>query len=270
MNSFFNLFGKTCIAFGLFLISWNTSTAQIIYVAPQSNYRVSSYGVMDLDLDSNGVNDFNLMAYSGQLSGQVWLHGVSINPLSDSNAVAGDTAGRVNLYSSGILLDPTVNQWNDSINFYTNIIEEITNASMGAQCGGPPSYIGVRFLIGSEMHYGWIGVMVGVSCIDIVDWAYNAQPDSSVTTGQVFTTGISSATQQFPVNIIATDHSILVQLNENSNATVTVYNSVGQLINRTTNARGETLIGMENAQAGIYFVEVTQGNKTYSKKIFLQ
>jgi len=60
--------------------------------------------------------------------------------------------------------------------------------SGGVQGGdfiGETHYIGVRFFIGTDQHYGWIRASLGdfINPLQIVDWAYNTVPDEGIITG---------------------------------------------------------------------------------------
>ncbi|MFH1156222.1 MAG: IPTL-CTERM sorting domain-containing protein [Pseudomonadota bacterium] len=50
---------------------------------------------------------------------------------------------------------------------------------------GTPGYIGVRFTIGAETHYGWIYLQstADATSTTIIDWAYEDQPDTPIHVG---------------------------------------------------------------------------------------
>ncbi len=50
---------------------------------------------------------------------------------------------------------------------------------------GAPGYIGVRFLIGANTHYGWIQIQsaADLTSTTIIDWAYEDQPDTPIHVG---------------------------------------------------------------------------------------
>ncbi len=50
---------------------------------------------------------------------------------------------------------------------------------------GTPGYIGVRFLIGANTHYGWIQIQsaADLTSTTIIDWAYEDQPDTPIHVG---------------------------------------------------------------------------------------
>lgn len=50
---------------------------------------------------------------------------------------------------------------------------------------GDERYVGVRFYIGSEQHYGWLRVSLGeyIDPMTIIDWAYESTPGVGITTG---------------------------------------------------------------------------------------
>ena len=51
---------------------------------------------------------------------------------------------------------------------------------------GKEKYVGMRFFIGAEQHYGWIRVSLGdkVDPITILDWAYESTPDEKILAGE--------------------------------------------------------------------------------------
>jgi hypothetical protein len=55
---------------------------------------------------------------------------------------------------------------------------------------GEEKYIGVRFFIGSERHYGWIRVSMNdhISPMTIVDWAYESTPETAIAIGNSYDT----------------------------------------------------------------------------------
>ena len=50
---------------------------------------------------------------------------------------------------------------------------------------GQERYIGIRFYIGTEQHYGWIRVSLGeyIDPVTIIDWAYESTPGVGINTG---------------------------------------------------------------------------------------
>lgn len=65
------------------------------------------------------------------------------------------------------------------------------NFCYGGSCDGPfaetPGYLGVRFDIGANTHYGWIQLVTavgeGVRSVTIIDWAYNDEPGVPIHVG---------------------------------------------------------------------------------------
>ncbi|MBN2522462.1 MAG: T9SS type A sorting domain-containing protein [Bacteroidales bacterium] len=61
----------------------------------------------------------------------------------------------------------------------------ISGGIQGGDFIGETRYIGVRFHIGTDIHYGWIRASLGdfIQPLEIVDWAYNTVPDEGIFTG---------------------------------------------------------------------------------------
>ncbi|MBL7884425.1 MAG: T9SS type A sorting domain-containing protein, partial [Bacteroidia bacterium] len=95
----------------------------------------------------------------------------------------------------------------------------------------------------------------------------------------VVVTGINQA-PEFSANVNvypnpATDVvNIVLSANEKANATVTIYNAVGQKVNEFSNylnGAAQTLtINTANYQAGVYFVSVNINGKLTSKKVIVK
>jgi hypothetical protein len=53
-------------------------------------------------------------------------------------------------------------------------------------------------------------------------------------------------------------------------ATLTIYNSIGQEVKQITNISGQTItISRDNLTGGLYFLRLAEENKTYANKIVI-
>jgi hypothetical protein len=133
-------------------------------------------------------------------------------------------------------------------------------------------FLGVRFLDSTgQTHYGWIHLRCfGSSKIVIINWAYESQPDSSIIAGDGWVAGIQSAQHAEFANVYSSDNVIYVHLNFTGQATISIFDDMGQLIRKEENISSDAKIEMEGVAPGIYFVEVVEGEKVFTQKIYLQ
>ncbi len=178
-----------------------------------------------LDLDTNFVDDFNMMLYVDGESytfGSYYYrynfgYGVIFNAKTDSYNNSWITRiASVPIYTYyndssflqvpmvdglelGEMIESAVNSWADidepywsgamGISYYIQYFGPYGFYSSGWAAGdfrGEEKFIGVRFYIGTEQHYGWIRVSMGdlLDPLTIVDWAYEQTPGVKIRAGE--------------------------------------------------------------------------------------
>ena len=55
-----------------------------------------------------------------------------------------------------------------------------------------------------------------------------------------------------------------------SNGTITVLNSLGQVVNSSDINNSQTIITLENIKSGIYFVRIEMSEGIITKKVFIE
>jgi len=111
---------------------------------------------------------------SGPLGG--YVHGLAENAMVDASAPYWTNTSSVDEY--GVLnFIQKISVTNTTTSYYYNFQQGDFN--------GNEAYVGIRFQIGSEVHYGWIRALVSelILPVTIIDWAYNTVPDEGITTG---------------------------------------------------------------------------------------
>jgi hypothetical protein len=138
----------------------------------------------------------------------------------------------------------------------------------GIWYGNTPNFIGVHFFIDSASHYGWVRMSHASTTITIYDYAYELQPDSTIVTAAGSPNAVIENNPANRLNIYSWDHNIFIQQLQTSEMLhVSVYNTMGQIV-YDTNA-GETVLQIEIAKAGIYFVEVESEGVITRQKILI-
>lgn len=265
---------KKALLFATLVLVTLGSQAQVVYKDAYPDIFIETNGpannTVDLDLDSNGVVDFTAYCYWGHPSNNMYEAEARLFSALDSNLVAQDS-----LYpctAARMTFTDTVNASCFGSNFgncsYVAVREDWMNP-------GVFFFVGVRFLIGAQNHYGWIRVKTdGFSAnytaycnLVIYDWAYETQPDSAIVIGAGWN---SVAENPMPLaNIFSSAHTITIQPADNSEMQVTVFDAFGKQIAAKENLRGNSSMELPDAAAGIYLVEVKQNGKVLTKKVLL-
>ncbi len=169
--------------------------SSIVYVNPPDITMGAFDGQMfSFDLDSNGAMDLDFRNRSGEF--QVLPR--SGNEVSAISAVYPEAGGyTVPIPSGSIISSSTPWQPRYASNFRPGDFYGPTLSSTAGSAGaygpfaGLDGYLGIRFLIGAELHYGWIHL----NCVfsgpyqpaagRITEWAYNSAPGQSISAGAV-------------------------------------------------------------------------------------
>lgn len=255
-----------------------TADAQIVHVDINPDVVVHDTVYYDLDLNGDGINElhFNVEGY-GTSYGPVRLVEVSVTG-NNNNAVLGSL-----LYgyypapfakNSGDSISSTGTIWNNgSVNGGLQYLGVVTPyGNYGNWIGATDKYLGVRFQIGSNTHYGWVrlSVTAGGDSIIIKEYAYQMLPGVGLTAGQLV--GINDAGEVDPIVIFATGTTVVMQnTGYDKGGKVRVYNTSGQTVYESALTEDYMNISLAGESTGIYFVEVARGNGTrVVRKVYVQ
>ena len=148
---------------------------------------------------------------------------------------------------------------------YKNAYSSFSNAIQAGNFKGEEKYIGVRFYIGNEQHYGWIRVHLGEETepVTIVDWAYEQTPDKTLQAGQglgldlppsfIFSRTGTATNPNSTITLTATETITGFTSND-----ITATN--GTITNFTVDTPGEVFtMDVEAQEEGQILVEIAQG-----------
>lgn len=259
--------------------------AQIVYtdVTPDVTLSVinDSLNSYDVDFDNAGTPDMAIATYGylynyGGTDYQLNYVFSFVAPNATAALVAAmETAGTSSYPATTSLASGTAigssATWLDTTaaggTFFFTSAYGFTQTLLGTANTGTDTYIGARFLIGANTHYGWVRINVATDASSVVikDYAYNATANGPINAGQTVGVAEIAATSW---NAYSNGSSIIVKADFDGN--VEVIDMTGNLITSGVIANGELTMNVSNASAGMYLVRVTNGTTTATKKISLK
>jgi hypothetical protein len=261
---------------GTMVAAANTGNAQVVYTNVTPDASVNTGGTYDLDLDNNGSADFQFA-----VTHTTYMYGTLPVPIDygvlapmpgnaiDTTAGGNATAHALNDPINGSLIwadDAAASYQLLGINIFSGYY------TSGNFLGQNDQYIGLRFKIGANDHYGWarIDMDANATLITLKDYAYDATPNAMIPAGATVTGINENAELANNVAIFSTGKAISVDVKDNSTGIITVTNTLGQEISKMDISDSQTIISMENASAGIYFVTVSQASAKVTKKVVIK
>ncbi|HEX9826147.1 MAG TPA: hypothetical protein VGA80_06075 [Flavobacteriaceae bacterium] len=272
-----NLLSKRLTQYGtlsLALAGIAEADGQIVYtdIDPDHNQGMGSY-LLNVNSDgtlSDGVDDFEIFIHSTK--------DLRIKPLVANNEVLGDfnpLSGTTYVFpyalnSGAVISNSAGGSWFDN-GYFTGVQDlNYDSGARGHWVNVADKYLGLRFKIGSDTHYGWARMSVGTSGDTwvIKDYAYNATPDESINAGQK-TLAIGN-NELAKVKIVSLNKSIgLYNLPERTQ--YNVFSLTGQLVLKGDTTGHSYVVEANTVSKGIYVIELIDSstNAVMRKKIIL-
>jgi hypothetical protein len=274
--------------------------AQIIYtdVIPDQIYN-SVNDTCLIDLDDDGQLDLRIryvqdivglscMQCTGQLA---YPRHIYVDPMP-GNQIADSAIAYVKELSSGDAIDGSLLWGADA----GQLLVEKVGASCTVWIGGsicaaiyangdwglaPPAtgFVGVQFLIGGQVHYGWVRLRVqsgpgGTMNLYLLDYAYNSVPGEPILAGESLPTSIARIAQssmQVSPNPCTSTLIVSLGMERSGVATCTVRALTGQaLLTRTvaaTSGPSTIILDLASLAPGTYLLEMQTGGERIVRKV---
>lgn len=170
------------------------ANAQVIHSGPKNLPVTDPLTPVSIDIDGDLVDDFTLglaqlstlwNSYASTNSAWVINNGSSVYQGSWITKSAGEI---VHALSSGDIIAASTSWGNDGTAYWN--IGYYGPMFTGINCefqGQGDMFMGVRFYIGANQHYGWVrlNVPADVTSMTIVDWAYQETPGAGLIAGDL-------------------------------------------------------------------------------------
>jgi len=170
--------------------------------------------------------------------------------------------------TSGTAINSSSNWGNSSLN---PLIADIYSANFQ---GVGERYVGCKFTLGTNTHYGWVRVSFDTELTLIVkDYAYESTPNTPINAGDKGVSSVDDISFDTYFNIypIPTSTRLTIEtIKEAKIKSVRIINLSGQ-ISYSTNEILLNTINIPESLQGLYFLQIeTAENKVLNKKIILE
>ena len=268
--------------------------AQVIYtdVIPDRIIDTTN-SVYHLDLNNDGIIDYNINFTTGRMSGcrggtqNSTAYYIKVTPL-DSNEVGTDATSP--FYPKALLLDSLI----DSAAFtWKNTSSQLLAEKLwhcitfnfrnfwvpyyvGNWNNASNKYLPLRLKMGSQVYYGWVRISIatGVTNATIFEYAYNSIPNAAIHAGQTVATGIiensfASSLKLFPNP--ASNHLTIALGSNNKNVDVSITDITGKIIYTTTASETQKIeVITEDFKEGIYVVQIQTKDFIVTKRLVVE
>jgi len=275
---------------GAFLASAASSDAQIVYtdVNPDAIVQV---GTLVVDLDNDAVGDVTLLQGTNSSATFEVAYAVAGQ---EANALMGPGAGNQYVYPSRLAAGAVINSAGPWLHFSTR-----PNGSLGSQTwplesfvwhyntgvsngnwGGQTGYLGIRFMIGTAVHYGWLEMegALGGTMLTLKGYAYEQTPDSGIIAGDTATitaiytpAAVDYEIGNFYPNPGRTSAQINIGSKETTEISIDVLNGMGQVMasekRKIFGGKNMLKFNFSELAPGTYFAKITNGSSVNYRKI---
>lgn len=259
-----NLFFKKMILILLMISSCTFAKSQIFYfdITPDITTEMSSvagsaYNIFPIDFNNDGTEEYD---FRWDDWGTDWFMHFTFNTTDDQIALDGTAT---NMYGGRFIKKLALNDpINSGLTWGTSYPEPfIGESTMNSNfLDQGDKYIGVKFKLGNNIHYGW--VLVNFQTYNttrkliIKSYAYNSVPNATIAAGQISSNEIV-INQMDAITIYPnpTIEQINIQNPEFGNSNYMIYNSIGQLVIQGKTENG--IIEFKDLKSGVYFLKIS-------------
>jgi hypothetical protein len=248
-----------------------TAEAQIIYTDVNPDQTWTADHQLDLDLNSDGITDFTFLIGVG-----AGRNALRVAP-EIGNEMLGSLQGNF-FYPFAMNLNQPINDaqtiWNGTKNggYMTMAWVYTAGGSYGNWLNATDKYIGLRFFVGANLHYGWARFTVLANAAGITvtfkDYAYNSVAEQGLLAGQT-QIGLDEATA-LKTKAFTSGDVLKVSFNQVAKGQVNLINMLGQAVKSTEITGLDMDISLNGLEAGLYLVTVTTEQGNHTQKIYVK
>jgi hypothetical protein len=259
------------------VVSAAGAQAQVVYTDVNPDYSHNApenngFAIYPLDLNNDQTVDF-LVASRDTVTANAHVRFTLAVPYGAGNAVAGETPSN---YDYALALD--INTMVDST---LNWIAASNTMAYNTDSNNPynenwngvtDKYLGLKFIVGGNTHYGWARLdsyAIGDSVV-VKDYDFEATPNVVILKGNMGASLTETQIENLVKFVNQANNSVQVVVNGNlTNGVVSVVSSTGQIVSSDAITEKTFSVDMNNLSSGIYMVNVTFNEGSTTKKIIV-
>ncbi len=276
----------TALAGGITAIA-GIANAQVVYTDINPDHLVTGNGgSYNLDVDGDGTVDFGLITavsstsftyYSGALNISVNYNAAAIYPLNGSVMTNGSSVYDVPvgsaIGSSGSFNSSGTNSLGYGIVYSVTGATSYSGTYANGNFIGNEGFVGLKFDIGGNTHYGWVRVEVTAdgSTLSVKDYAYESTANTAILSGNGANGPVGLETTVNNVEIQNFNDKIKIKLsNELTNSIASITSITGQEVLSKSINNSVDFIELNDLSSGIYIVSVNTDQGNFNKKIYIR
>lgn len=235
----------------------------------------------ELDIDGDGTMDFIFAASSLTGSNGTWSFASGFGSVSSlgiggpSNQMVG-TVGPYYPYASdlnaGDLIDAAQSFLSyPSLGNVAVIASNFYGSTYGNFPGQGPKFLGVKFDIGGDLHYGWVRLESDIDdvYVTIMDFAYENTADAGIEAGSTVSVGVNELAAG-SVNIYSFGSVVNVINNKNiADVNIRIYDLAGKLVVSQKLNNSSAQIDLSAFATGNYVVAIESAEGTMNKEVYI-
>lgn len=252
------------------------ANGQIVYT--DLNPDLGGSGQVDhfIDLDNNGTDDIRFRHGNSYSNSNLYAFNLNGNSVM---GLANYVGNRYYYYPFALDINTTISAAATWQSHSSQLMNYSDCNSPSQWCGVTDKYIGLRFKIGSNTHYGWIRLDVDITSANwkIKDYAYNASlagrgilaEGASIMAGEGMPLGIDDNVFS-GVKVVALNKNIaLFNLPQNTN--YRLFSLTGQSVLDGQIENETYVLEVNTIATGIYIIELEDANSNtiFRKKVVL-
>nr|WP_321235878.1 T9SS type A sorting domain-containing protein [uncultured Psychroserpens sp.] len=258
-------------AFSAAILGTANASGQIVYtdIADETVDALSTRYAIDLNNDATG--DY-LFGANGTNFAFIFPAASSMASAYNSNLMVGFNSGAYNYPSNltaGTVIDgtsPTFAGARGDFNYGS------CNYSNSQFCDGMDGYVGFRFFIGADTHYGWARIEVAASGATIIvkDYAYNTTPDEAIEAGQTSLSVDEFSSNTFTHSYNKNTDQLILESSSIPLDNIDLFNILGQRVITKSLSENNEIIDMSGLTDGVYLAKIAIKGKVQTIKILKQ
>lgn len=281
MNKIYkNLNGSKLKAYSAMAAALTAGTASLNAEIVYTDIEDITIGIgenFEVDIDGDGTMDFIFAASSLTGTYGTWSFATAFGDsagVGNSTNQAMGTVGTWYDYASALDAGDNIGPDGDFLSNTGNaavIASNFYGSAFGNFPGEGEKFMGVKFDISGNVHYGWIRLESDLDAIfvTVMDFAYENTADAAIEAGAT----VSTAVSELPagsVNIYSFGSALNVINNiDLADATLRVFDLSGKQIVNQTLANGSTQIDLSSFASGNYVVSIESSKGVMTKEVYI-